>query len=540
MLATLAGPHLQAGVTWSPVDDRWYREIGGNRSDSGMVIVPEAALSVAVVYRAVSVLAHSVASIPLVIYRRTGEDGKERAREHPAYDLLHDQPNVWITSFRWRQLMMAQAILWGNHYSEILPGPGGIGALAPLSPDATRIVDQLSDGRLVYLTRDLSERGWGVERRLIQDNVLHVRGFSLDGKSGLPLTRMARNAMGLALTAEKHGSMFLRKGARLSGILTSPSPMNEEKRKENERAWAEQYGGPDQTGKTPLLTGGITYSQIASNNRDSQWQEARTFQVEELLRFLGVPGVLCGYADKTATYASAESFFLSFVTHSVRPWTENIAQELNATVIVDSPRHFCDFVLEGLLKGDIKTRYDAYRIGIAAGFLNRNEVRVKEDMNRGPAELDEFMEPLNMIEAGAERDGVNPAAPNRPPEDEAGTDDEDGSPRAGAPLRAIAEKSARRLVRKEFVAMLGNGRTKGAATRYADNPDGWTAWLTTFYEGHADLVGDELGVPTSDARAYCDAQRHRFAALANMSAGAESDSVAHLTRITPGLENGHA
>src|SRR5690606_33118559 len=110
--------------------------------------------------------------------------------------------------------------------------------------------------------------------------------------------------------------------------------MPTEKRKENEEAWRRNWGGPEGSGGTPLLTGGMKYHPIVANNKDSQWIEARSFQVEEILRFLGVPGVLVGYADKTATYASAEQFFLSFVTHSVRPWTENIAQELNASVIV--------------------------------------------------------------------------------------------------------------------------------------------------------------------------------------------------------------
>ena len=388
MLATLARPRLKADVTWSPIDDRWYREIGGMRSDAGPVVVPEAALGVAVIFRAVNVLAHAVASVPLVVYQRTSDDGKEKARSHPAYDLLHDQPNPWSTSFRWRHLLMCQSILWGNHYSEIIPGPGGIGGLVPLNPDTTRNVDQLSDGRLVYVTREASSNGYGPERRLLQDSVFHVRGYSLDGKSGIPLTKLARNAIGLALSAERHGSMFMRNGARLSGFLSTDSPMKKDVREENEAAWNRRYGGSGSTGQIALLTGGLKYSQLSSNNRDSQWLEARQFQVEELLRFIGVPGVLVGHPDKTATYASAEQFFLSFVTHSVRPWTENIAQELTSGVVVGAPKFFSDFVLEGLLRGDIKTRYAAHQLAIMSGWKTRNEVRVEENYNRGPDELD--------------------------------------------------------------------------------------------------------------------------------------------------------
>jgi HK97 family phage portal protein len=529
MLATLASPRLRADVTWSPLDDRWYREIGGMRSDAGPVVVPESALGVAVVFRAVNVLAHSVASVPLVVYRRMGDEGKERAREHPAYGLLHDQPNPWSTSFRWRHLLMTQAILWGNHYSEIIPGPGGIGGLVPLSPDATRIVDQLSDGRLVYVTREVGVTGFGPERRLLQDSVFHVRGFSLDGKSGIPLTKLARNAIGLALSAERHGSMFMRRGQRFSGFLSTDSPMKKEVREENEKSWLGVYGGSDGSGRTPLLTGGLKYNAISANNRDSQWLESRQFQVEELLRFLGVPGVLVGHPDKTATYASAEQFFLSFVTHSVRPWTENVSAELSTSVLTGGSEFFSDFILEGLLRGDIKTRYDSHRIAIESGWKTRNEVRVEENYNRGPDELDEFLQPMNMGAAGEEPEPA-PAPPASPPND--GTQ---------ARLAAIAERSVERLVRKEFVAVCGDpGRTKGAAVRYADDPEGWEKWLAKFYSDHAVTVAEDLGASLLDARAYCDGQRQRFLVLQPADASAEPDSVRALTRITPGLENGHA
>lgn len=525
MLASIARPKVQASVTWSPIDDRWYRAIGGARADSGPVVVPESALSIAAVYRAVNVLAHSVASIPLVVYERIDGDGKQKAREHPGYDLLHDRPNAWMTSFRWRHLAMTQGVLWGNHYSQIMPGPGGIGGLVPLSPDTTRLVDQLRDGRLVYVTRDTSAQGFGPERRLLQDEVFHLRGFSIDGKSGIPLTRAARNAMGLALTAERHGSMFLKKGARHAGFLYSETPMKDDVRKANAEEWQKQYGGEGGTGTTPVLSA-LKFQQVTANNRDSQWLEARTFQVEEILRFLGVPGVLCGYADKTATYASAEQFFLSFVTHTVRPWTENFSQELNASVVVDSPDYFADFILEGLLKGDIKTRYTAHQLAISSGWKNRNEVRVEEDYNKGPAELDEFIMPMNMMVAGEDPEEPTPRAapkePDVPPRDE-----------ARAHLSVIARKTVERLVRKETAAIAGAGGKKGAAARFAGNPDGWKGWLASFYAEHAARVSDDLAVPITTAERYCADQRARFESLENATESAEAESIAALLRLTP-------
>lgn len=537
MLALLSRRQsVRADVSWHPLDSRWYGAIGGSaRSDAGIVVVPEKALTIAVIYRAVCVRAHSIASIPLVIYRTLSDEGKEKAKDHPQYGLLHDRPNAWQTSFRWRMLMMVQRILHGNHYSQLMPGPGGVGQLVPLSPVTTRVVDQLADGRLKYITRDVTRSGYGPERFLLQDELLHIRGFSLDGKTGLPLPELARNAMGLALMAEKHGSMFLRKGARFNGVLSTEGKLDPDTRKANEAAWQRAWNGAEGTGGTPIVDGGLKWTGVTANNKDSQWTELRAFQVEEHLRFLGVPGVLCGYADKTATFASAEAFFQSFVNHTVRPEAVDIAEEITQSVVVDPDEYFASFILEGLLKGDIKTRYDAYRIGIAAGFLNRNEVRVKDDMNKGPDALNEYLEPENMRIAGEDEEETDPPPQRgRPAVDE---EEEDDDAEDQARRRAlIVRRAVRRLVRREIAAIVGTTGKLGAAKRFAGNADGWTAWLQEFYGAHADLVADELALPRADAVAYCTRQRSALeAGVAAVEDGSfELDSEDNLLALVEG------
>jgi HK97 family phage portal protein len=394
----------------------------------------------------------------------------------------------------------------------LLPGRGGVGQLSPLSPTTTRVVDQLPDGRLLYVTRPVFANGrFGAERRLTQDEVLHLRGLSLDGRSGLPLSNVARNAMGLALAAERHGSMFLRKGARFAGVLSTSATMIEETRRENEAAWQRAFGGSDASGGTPILTGDMKYTPITSNNKDTQWLESRTFQVEELLRFIGVPGVLCGYADKTATYASAEQFFLSFVTYTVMPDTVDIAAELNATVVTQHPEYFADFILNGLLRGDIKTRYEAYRSAITTGWMSRNEARVTEDLNRGPEELDQYLEPLNMVNAGEERDGANKPRPSTSQTDNADEEDDAGEQARLARLSAIAQRVVEQLVGDEVAAIAGTAGRKGIAARFAADRDRWGTALQEFYDRHAPRVAELLGVDVAAAREYTDAQRERLA-----------------------------
>jgi HK97 family phage portal protein len=522
MLAALFGEtdhrRAKASVDWREVPwpsgdpGAWFEKVGTvGRSDAGVMVSPDVALTIGVVYRAINVLAHAVATVPLVIYRNLeaeGVEGKERDTSHPQYRMLHDQPNVWQTSFAWRHLMVSRMILWGNFVAEIVPGMGGAGQLVPLEPSTTRIVDQLTDGRLVYVTRAKTEKGgFGQERTLLQDDVLHVRGFSKDGKWGVPLTEFARNAMGLALAAERHGSMFMRRGAQFSGILTAPGTADAETRKYNEEQWNKARGGMVGSGTVPLLEGGYEFKAISSTNKDSQWLESRDFQIAELgPRFLGVPGLLCGYPDKTATYASAQEMRQVFVDAGVMPLTDNIRAELNRSVVIGAPDRFhADFILEGLLRGDLKTRYEAHQVAVMTGWKSRAEVRKIEGDNPGPPELEEFFEPMNLGKTGDQTQGSQPARrQGQAPPPQSPAPDEGADARR---LREIAQGVAQGLVRKEVTAIVGTGKQLGAARRYASDATGWHAWLAEFYGDHAKLVSERLRVPWDEAERYCSAQR---------------------------------
>ena len=549
MLATMFAAdraRVHAGVGWRSVDwpsgdpGKWFDSFGtGSRSDAGVFVSPEVALTIGVVYRAINVLAHAVATVPLVIYRNLENDAKERDTGHPQYRMLHDQPNGWQTSFSFRHLMVSRMILWGNFHAQLVPGLGGIGQLVPLYPDPriTRIVDQLADGRLVYLTRFQNGRGgFGPDQTLLQDDLMHVRGFSKDGKTGVPLTEFARNAMGLALAAERHGSMFMRRGAQFSGILSSAVVTDDETRKYNEEQWNKARGGFAGSGRVPFLEGDVKWAPTSSTNKDSQWLESRDFQIAELgPRFLGVPGLLCGYPDKTATYASAQEMRQVFVDNGVMPLTDNIRAELNRSVVTGaSDRYHADFVLAGLLRGDIKTRYEAHQVSVLTGWKSRAEVRKIEGDNPGPPELDEFFEPLNLGTTG-----TGPGSPKAPPPRKrqpapAAPPADDGDGTEGHRLREIVAGVALGLVRKEVAAIAGSSGKAGAARRFARDADGWRTWLAEFYGEHAKTVSERLRVPWDVAEGYCSAQRAALEASAAAVERFEAEATPKLVAMTTG------
>src|SRR5436305_1061476 len=190
-------------------DDYWYASRSGYQTASGLRVSPESDMRVAAVLACVRVVAETIASLPLIIYRRLPDGGKERAVDHPLYDLLHDGPNQWQTAYEWLEMMQAHLELRGNAYSVIDSGPQGIQGLVPLHPDRV-IVKRLTNGRLQYSVRDLY--GGGIQI-YAQEEMLHLRGLSADGLVGMSTISVGAEAVANALASQEYSSRFFENDA---------------------------------------------------------------------------------------------------------------------------------------------------------------------------------------------------------------------------------------------------------------------------------------------------------------------------------------
>ena len=249
-------------------------------------------------------------------------------------------------------------------------------------------------------------------------------------------------------------------------------------------------------GGVAYLPPGLGWQSVGMSNDDAQFLETRSFQVEDILRFMSVPGNLVGHADKTATFASAEAFFKSFVTIHMDPdfvmWEQVISRDL----LLESEQEtaYAKFNRTSLLRADAQGRAEYYRAMVDLGIMTPNEARELEDMNWLEG-LDDPRMPMNM-----QRVGEEPPAPGAPP----------------APVRrasvypphikAIITDVSARLVRRE-VAELGK-----AAAKYAGSPDGWSKAVRRFYEKFPDDVARALALSPGEAAAYCVERRERLLA----------------------------
>ena len=340
-------------------------------------VTPGRAESLSTVYACVSAISETIASLPLILYKRTSDDGRERAPDHPLYQVLHDQPNALQTALEFREMMQAMVLLRGNAHAEIIWGNDGqVIGLIPLMNDRVATL-QLDNGRLAYDVTDTK----GKVRRLLQHEVFHLRHRSDNGLVGIAPITASRETVQLGLAERDHGNSTFTNGTRLSGILKFPHKLTGDQRNSIADSWATQHAGGANAGKTAILEEGVEFSTVSMSMEDAQWLEARQFSVEELARLFRVPPTIIGDL-RHGNYSNSVEMNRVFVVHTLRRHMTMWEQAISSSLLTPSSRqvYFAEHNVEGLLRGDSSNRADFYSKGIADGWLLIDEVRKYENL----------------------------------------------------------------------------------------------------------------------------------------------------------------
>jgi HK97 family phage portal protein len=348
-------------------------------SSSGKQVTEKNAMQSAAVYACVRVIAETVASLPLHLYRHV-EEGKRRDTLHPLYFLLHDSPNPEMTSFIFRETLMTHLLLWGNAYAQIVRnGHGEIIGLYPLMPDKMQVSRAETD-ELIYLYQS------GMKNIAFRrEEILHIPGLGFDGLLGYSPIAMARNAIGMSMATEEFGASFFQNGAAPGGILEHPGTLKDPSKVRE--SWNELFKGSGNANKVAVLEEGMTYKQIGIPPNEAQFLETRKYQTEEICRIYRVPPHLVADLDK-ATFSNIEHQSISFVVHTIRPWLVRLEQAMNKALLypAERQRYFIEFNVDGLLRGDYESRMRGYATARQNGWMSANDIRRLENMNLIPKE----------------------------------------------------------------------------------------------------------------------------------------------------------
>ena len=356
----------------------WGQFLGG-QSSSGKTVTVDSAMQLSAVWSCVRIISTSVAGLPLGVYQREADGGRKDARGFELYDVIHTSPNEDMTAFQFWQAMVAAMLLRGNAYAEVHRVANRVVALDFLLP--SRVDLELDDdGRITYWYKPRK----GPRRQIERQNMLHIPAFSLDGRVGLSAIRYGADVFGAAMSADDAANGTFKNGL-LPAVAFKVDRVLRPDQREEFRDYIKQVSGALNAGRSPVLEQGITPESIGINPVDAQLLESRTYSIEEICRWFGVPPWMVGKTDSGSNWGTGlEQQMIAFLTFSISSITNQIQQCVNKRLLtpVERRSYYVEFSLEAFLKADSAGRAEWYSKMTQNGIMTRDECRVKENLPR--------------------------------------------------------------------------------------------------------------------------------------------------------------
>lgn len=348
------------------------------RGDAGEVVTDDTVMSLSAVWACVNLIAGTIASLPLVVYRTDSTGRRTVTRDHKLYRVLHDSPNYDQTAVDFWEFVSASIELWGNAYARITRSGNEVISLHPTAPNLVS-VRRLSSGTLEYR--------WSEDGKSFVETdktMLHIRGFGGNPLGGMSTLHFGRHAFSLARAVDRSAGSTFRNGLRPSGVLTFEKWLSPEQRQVAEEKLNEKFLGAMNAGRPLILEGGTTWSQLTISPDDAQLLQSRGFSIEEICRFFGTPPFMIGHTEKTTSWGTGlEQQTLGFQKFTLRRRLKRIEQALEKQLLTPNDRASritIEFNLEGLLRGDSAGRARFYQQMTQIGAMTINEVRALENL----------------------------------------------------------------------------------------------------------------------------------------------------------------
>ena len=469
-----------------PIDgkslSRWFGD--GASAASGVKVTKDTALGLPAFWRAVNLISGDVAKLPCHVYKRRSSGGKDRDTRHPSYYRIRWEPNGYQSAFQFRRTLTGHAIIHGNGYAYIFRrGDGSVDEMYALDPYATYPVRERG-GRELYVTTIGDE-----QRKLLPENVLHIRGYSWDGMCGLSLIDMCKDALGLSIAQQRASGKFFANGSKAGGVLMFPGHINRDAQEELLKDFASKSEGLENMHKTILLEDGVKYQQLTISPENAQLVESAQFSNRQIALLTGVPVSKLGDIE-TNVYASLEVMNQSYLDEGLDFHLGNWEDELRKKCLTEREKredtHVVEFIRAALVRANIEKRYNAYAVARQWGWASADDVRDFENQN--PIDQDggkDYHMPINFQKLGA------------PPQEPATASPAEPNPRRSeqSVSMAFARKCLVESIESTKQRMLR--RLANAARKAAKKPAGFAGWLDagivddhgpTVHEAMASLV----------------------------------------------------
>lgn len=343
---------------------------GGEFTDttwSGNKVTYDTALTLSTVYACVRLVADTISTLPVDTFQRV--DG-ERLPFRPK-PLWVDQPDVAVSREDHLQQVMVSLLLNGNAYVRVYRNASGdVVALVCLDPQ--RVEPRRGpNGDLFYI--------WDQRVNIPADDMLHITELKRPGAlKGVSRIEEVKQTLGSASALDEFAARFFSGGSNTSGVIETPTLVNQEQARDIKESFESTSRGLRKAHRVSVLGGGAKFVKTGVDPESAQMLESRRFAVEEIARIFRVPlHMLQVAAPGVQSYASNEENAIQFATYTLRPYVAKLETAYSRLLLGQA---FVRFNMDGLLRGDLATRFAAYSTGIQAGFLSINDIHRLEDM----------------------------------------------------------------------------------------------------------------------------------------------------------------
>lgn len=339
------------------------------REENGPVSTGDA-VTIPAVYRALQLLTTAASQLPLDVERR-GE--KIPAASVPAFIR---RPSLDMSRSDWIEQVVMSLAVSGNAFWHHDRAGGDLLALTVWNPHEVH-VRRNKNGDIRYAYRG---------QEYTRADVTHLHLQRLPGAlTGLGPIQSAQATMRSTVDMREHMSGWFTDTGHPSGVLTTETALNGDDAQRYRNSWnhLDEDGKPlphrDNPSRVRVLGKGLKYEPILISPKDALWLEAQSFTVLEVARLFGTPSslMLAAIEGNSQTYSNVEQEWLAFARFTLVGYLRKIEEALT-----DIAPHgqTVRFNLDALLRSDTKSRYEAHRLGIEAGFLTVNEVRALEQL----------------------------------------------------------------------------------------------------------------------------------------------------------------
>ena len=479
----------------------WQETFGGGSTQSGVSVTPASAMGYPPVWRAINLISGDVASLPLKVYRRMPDGGKEPATSLPSYNLMRRKASMDVKAFDMIRTLTSHALLRGNGYAAIIRN-GRRDPVELILLDPSETYPAKVNGELWYVTQVE-----GDEIKLRARDVLHIRGLSADNYVGYDVVTVMAEALGVGMAAQRFGARFFGHGANMSGLLMVPGFFPEEKIRNTMEAWKSMQSGLDNSHKVALLQEGVKFQQLQMSPEQSQFLQTREHEVRQTVAsILGCPPHKLGDPTRTS-HNSLEQENVSYLNDCLKPWLREWEAECDDKLLSETQyandTHFFAFNRNALLQMEAKDRAEVYARHLEHGTLTINDVLRAEDLPTVGDLGDRRYRPANLVEINEESDAelAQQQMQNQPDDEDDSEQDEDTETETSEEDETESRESAM------LKAMVTSSVTKALEieaqriVKAAGKETNLVAWMDKFYPQW--VANAELPSPESHA-AFAD------------------------------------